>query len=126
MISQVNNILSLLTILGDVILGGALVFYLLERWSKKEVGAWRQAKKIVGKHGLVFALIVALIATLGSLFFSEVAQYNPCKLCWWQRIFMYPQVILLWVAVMSGFKKEIRVYAISLSSVGALISTYHY
>lgn len=68
---------------------------------------------------------ISLIATAGSLFFSEVLKYIPCELCWYQRIFMYPLVILLGVA---SAKKDSRMalYGLILSVVGGLISLYHY
>ncbi|MFD2369778.1 disulfide oxidoreductase [Brevibacillus sp. GCM10020057] len=68
---------------------------------------------------------VALIATAGSLFFSELLNYIPCNLCWYQRILMYPLVILLGVA---SARKDYRIslYALILSSIGGLISLYHY
>ena len=44
---------------------------------------------------LYFSWVVALIATLGSLYFSEIKQFIPCELCWYQRIFMYPLVLIL-------------------------------
>jgi disulfide bond formation protein DsbB len=68
---------------------------------------------------------VSLIATAGSLFFSEVLKYIPCDLCWYQRIFMYPLVILLGVA---SAKKDytISLYGLILSLIGGLISLYHY
>jgi len=68
---------------------------------------------------------IALIATAGSLFFSEVLKYIPCDLCWYQRILMYPLVVLLGVA---SARKDYRMslYALILSSIGGLISLYHY
>jgi disulfide bond formation protein DsbB len=74
---------------------------------------------------LVSAWGISLIATLGSLYFSEVMKFVPCELCWFQRIFMYPQVILLGMAVI---RKEYYIarYSLVLSIVGGLISTYHY
>ena len=71
------------------------------------------------------AFVAALLATAGSLYFSEVAHFLPCQLCWYQRIAMYPLVILLGIAAL---RRDIgvRVYVIPLASVGALISTYHY
>ena len=74
---------------------------------------------------LILAFIVALAATLGSLFYSEIAGYEPCKLCWFQRIFMYPQVFLLGLAL---YKKDLGMapYSLLLSSVGAVIAFYHY
>jgi disulfide bond formation protein DsbB len=69
--------------------------------------------------------VVSLIATGGSLFFSEVLKYIPCELCWYQRIFMYPLVILLGVA---SAKKDYAMsrYAFILSVIGGSISLYHY
>lgn len=68
---------------------------------------------------------ISLIATAGSLFFSEVLKYIPCELCWYQRIMMYPLVILLGIA---SAKKDYRMscYVSVLSSIGGLISLYHY
>ncbi|MNJ43494.1 Disulfide bond formation protein C [compost metagenome] len=66
-----------------------------------------------------------MVATAGSLYLSEVLYYEPCKLCWLQRIFMYPLVILLGMAAFRNDRK-ILVYAIPLSIIGGSISTYHY
>lgn len=68
---------------------------------------------------------ISLVATAGSLFFSEVLKYIPCELCWYQRILMYPLVILLGVA---SAKKDYTAscYALIFSSIGGLISLYHY
>ena len=71
------------------------------------------------------AFLVSLGATVGSLFLSEIAQFEPCKLCWFQRIFMYPQVFLLGIAL---WKKDLGIYtySIALSAIGAIIAGYHY
>lgn len=74
---------------------------------------------------LSIAWIASFIATLGSLYFSEIMQYTPCDLCWYQRIFMYPLVIILGIGV---FKKDasIALYTLILSGIGGCISIYHY
>jgi disulfide bond formation protein DsbB len=76
-------------------------------------------------YGLLFAWIVSLTATGGSLFLSEVMGYLPCKLCWFQRIFMYPLVLLLGRAAIRD-DRAITGYALPLSVIGGLISAYHY
>lgn len=66
----------------------------------------------------------ALIATVGSLFFSEVLGYVPCSLCWYQRILMYPLVIVLAVGIL---RRDVRVrsYVLPLSLLGFVIALYH-
>jgi disulfide bond formation protein DsbB len=73
---------------------------------------------------LLLAWIAAIIATLGSLYFSEVMHFIPCTLCWYQRIFMYPMAIILGVAVYRN-DKGIYIYALPLSIIGLLIAGYH-
>ncbi|PKI80251.1 disulfide bond formation protein B [Malaciobacter halophilus] len=68
--------------------------------------------------------LVALIATLGSLFFSEVMQFIPCSMCWYQRIFMYPLVIIFLVALLYPDDKLFK-YSIGLVIVGWIIAFYH-
>ncbi|MBI2484058.1 disulfide bond formation protein B [Candidatus Uhrbacteria bacterium] len=70
-------------------------------------------------------ILVAIIAMLGSLFYSEIAGYEPCKLCWYQRIFMYPQVFLMALAIAWRTEAIARACGI-LSGIGALIAGYHY
>lgn len=69
--------------------------------------------------------VVALVATAGSLYFSEIRGYTPCTLCWIQRIFMYPLVIVIGVAYI---QKNVRIAVTTLvfSVIGGCISIYHY
>jgi len=67
----------------------------------------------------------ATLAMAGSLYFSEVANYTPCTLCWYQRIAMYPLVLILGIAAIRR-DTGIRLYAIPLAAVGAVIASYHY
>lgn len=60
---------------------------------------WNQFRAVVfGRPALVMAAIVACVATAGSLFFSLVRGFIPCELCWYERIAMYPLVVILIVA----------------------------
>lgn len=73
---------------------------------------------------LAFAWLVALVATLGSLYYSEIRLFLPCELCWYQRIFMYPLAVILGIAAWrSDF--NIRLYALPLAGIGWLISLRH-
>lgn len=75
---------------------------------------------------LFVALLAAWIATLGSLYFSEIAGFVPCKLCWVQRIFMYPLAAILLVAVIRRDDDDVPYYVLPLSLIGMGVSTYHY
>ena len=79
----------------------------------------------VGPAALWAAWLVALVATVGSLIYSEVAHFVPCRLCWFQRIAMYPMSVILLVG---AIRKEAvaRLYALPLALVGLGISIYHY
>ncbi|PSL30596.1 disulfide bond formation protein DsbB [Planomicrobium soli] len=69
--------------------------------------------------------VVSLVATMGSLYFSEIRGYIPCELCWIQRIFMYPLVIIIGVAYV---QKNIRIAATTMifAIIGGGIALYHY
>lgn len=74
---------------------------------------------------LFFAWVVSVIATLGSLYFSEIKQYAPCDLCWYQRILMYPLALGLGIAAV---RKDYHaaLYSAVFSGIGIFVSLYHY
>lgn len=113
-----------LTLISQIFLGIFVIIFFLEKLTKSN----KSVKKIIqtlSSNSLSFAFLVSVVATLGSLFLSEVALFIPCKLCWFQRIFMYPQVLLLGIAT---FKNDfgVRMYIIPLSAIGLTIAIYHY
>ena len=73
---------------------------------------------------LFVAWIVASIATLGSLFLSDVMMYTPCVLCWYQRIAMYPLMVIFLVGMLP-FDKSVPRYATPFVLIGWLLSLYH-
>ncbi len=74
--------------------------------------------------GLLAAAAVALIATLGSLYFSEVRHFVPCTLCWYQRSAMYPLALLLGLGAWRG-QEAVRRFALPLAGAGWLVAVYH-
>jgi disulfide bond formation protein DsbB len=92
----------------------------------------RSVKKFYTKHlaplvehfAMPLVFFTALGALLGSLFYSEVMHFAPCALCWYQRIFIYPQAFIAGLALWRSDKK-INDYLITLSLVGAGIAIYH-
>lgn len=85
-----------------------------------------QTHKLSNTHfTLLFgAWIVSMVATLGSLFFSEVMLFPPCVMCWYQRICMYPLTLILLVALMSNDKAVFK-YAMPLVLAGLFFAIYH-
>ncbi|NUQ39513.1 MAG: disulfide bond formation protein B [Caldilineales bacterium] len=74
---------------------------------------------------LLIALLTAWVAMLGSLYFSEIAGFTPCTLCWYQRILMYPLTLILGVALLRR-EEGVAWYVLPLSLLGAGFATYHY
>jgi disulfide bond formation protein DsbB len=74
---------------------------------------------------LIFAAwLVASVATLGALFMSEIMNLPPCVLCWWQRIFMFPLVLILAFGLFP-FDSRVTRYALPLAALGLLIAGFH-
>lgn len=110
------------TLVGQALLVSAIILFLVYKVFKKKNLATSTA--FISSNFLIFSFFIALFATGGSLLFSEVAHFTPCKLCWYQRIFMYPQVILFGLAMWKNDSK-IRIYTLTLSVIGGLIALYH-
>ncbi len=115
----VSQILTYLTVFAQILIACLVLSRYLPKKYKREF------LEPIHKKSMLFALIVSLAATLGSLFYSEIAGYEPCKLCWYQRIFMYPQPILLGLAIWLKDRAVIK-YILILSIIGGLIALYHY
>ena len=73
---------------------------------------------------LFLCWLIVTISTLGSLFFSEIMQFAPCILCWYQRIFLFPLVLILATGLFSGDKGVTR-YALPLAAAGWFVALYH-
>lgn len=101
-------------------LGVALVWALGDR-----LAVARPLAAAVQRLRTEFTLAIALCSTLGSLYFSEHEHFLPCRLCWFQRVLMYPLVLIALVAVVRR-DRAANWYIAPLAVVGASISLYHY
>jgi disulfide bond formation protein DsbB len=79
----------------------------------------------IGPVAMWFAWGVAAVSLLGSIYFSEVADFVPCNLCWYQRIAMYPLVVILAIAAARN-DVAIRRYVFPLTGIGMVFSIYHH
>ncbi len=80
--------------------------------------------KTIAKIAVWKAWLIALTGAVGSLFFSEVLGYPPCALCWYQRIALYPLVLVIGVGIALR-DRRVAVYALPLTLFGLAIAAYH-
>lgn len=123
MASAVNNIFSIFTVFGDMVIVFAVAVLIAYFFGYRE--KIRPLFDFFGRWSILFAFAISLFSIGGSLIYSEIIGYNPCELCWFQRIFMYPQVIILGLALLIR-KRDVLPYSISLAVPGALVAGYHY
>lgn len=84
----------------------------------------QKLKNWLKENVLYIAWFQAVVATAGSLFFSEILHFPPCVLCWYQRIAIYPLVAILMVGIVKK-DKNIAWYVLPLTLVGMAISIFH-
>ncbi len=84
--------------------------------------AWGDLLTAATRH---IALLTAIVATCGSLYFSEVLRWIPCQLCWYQRILMYPLVVILTVGILRD-DRGLHLYALPFALGGIAVSLAHY
>ena len=114
--------LAVLGVVGQVLVGLLLLVLLL--WVVRIRAPLAHARSLIWGYELWLAFLVAAIATGGSLFFSEVAHFVPCELCWFQRICMYPLTVTTLLAALFNDHRAAR-YLLPLPLVGAGVSIYH-
>ncbi len=120
-----NNFFLVLTLVADAVVVVAVlcaVAALVSRDARATVTSWARA---IAPQSVVFAWIVATVTTLGSLYYSEHAGFVPCELCWYQRIVMYPLVIVLGVAALRR-DRMVWITTLVFVTVGAPLSLYHW
>ncbi len=123
-VQTVTLFLALLAVATQIFSVTTLGFKAASFLSERAARAFDRYAEAIGAHGLTLALGIATVSTLGSLYFSEVARFVPCDLCWYQRIAMYPLVPMLAIA---SLRKDtgIAPYAMALCVAGGSISIYH-
>ena len=84
----------------------------------------RRVKAFFHANALRFSLLITASVVAGSMFFSNVLGWEPCELCWYQRILLFPQVVLFGIATWRN-DRSIFLYTVPLSVIGGLIALYH-
>jgi disulfide bond formation protein DsbB len=103
---------------GQILVLGLLIIYLFKNKFPK-------ATTLIEKYALLLGFLFSSFALCGSLFYSDVLGYEPCKFCWWQRIFMYPLVAIFLIAM---WRKDVSIhkYTLPISAIGSLLALNHY
>jgi len=115
-----DTLFGILTVACWVLVAATVVLGVAARRS----GAWARWRDMIHLNGLRLAALIAVVTLVGSLFYSEVANFKPCLLCWYQRIGLYPLAIILPIA---AFREDwdIRVYVMPINVLAALVSLWH-
>jgi disulfide bond formation protein DsbB len=110
--------LSVALLAGTVVVLIARLLAGSQAWAASTIAAFRP-------FALPLAAAVTTTCLLGSLYFSEIVNYKPCRLCWFQRTMMYPLAIILIIAALRKDWK-VKFYAVPLAAIGAVIALYHW
>jgi disulfide bond formation protein DsbB len=121
----VTTFFLVLTVAVDVLVVGVVVAALAAVLSPAARTRATALAVPVGRDALAGALVVAVVGTTGSLYYSLWAGYVPCELCWYQRILMYPLVVVLGVGLLRR-DRGVRWTALPFVVLGTGVSTYHW
>ncbi len=113
-------VFSVLTVVGIALIVVLLIFLTAKKTQTTKMFA--HLEKYAHHH----VFLVVFLAVFGSLLYSNVIGFDPCTLCWVQRIFMYPMFVLLLVAFVRNETKLMRPYLLWLSGLGGLVAIYTY
>jgi len=115
------NIFAMLTVLAALVALGTAVTMVMSTTGSASARRFRETQSLTFVGG---AAMIATTCALGSLYLSEIANYEPCRFCWFQRTMMYPLAVVLilaWIRRDLGAKWS----GIALATIGAAISVYH-
>lgn len=115
----INKLLALATIGGQIFIVAGIIYAIYQRKNKEN-----RLIQFFAHNAIFFSFIILLTAMVGSLVYSGIIGYPPCDLCWYQRIFSYPSVFMLGMAMVRREHKPVD-YVIMLSVIGSIISLYH-
>lgn len=124
-VETVSIFFALLTVAAMGVVFGVVIVMVSARWSASMARFRDQAIEMASPAALWLGSLIAAVSMVGSLYYSEVAEFAPCDLCWYQRITMYPLAIILAIA---AYRKDagIRLYTYPLTVVGAVLAAYQY
>jgi disulfide bond formation protein DsbB len=121
----VSTALAAAAVVMQVLLAVFLLLAIAAIWSARARRLLAELRDHLLGGELWIAWGFALVATAGSLFFSEVADFIPCRLCWFQRIGMYPLAAILLIAAIRRDTRGGALYGLPLAIFGSIVAIYH-
>lgn len=124
-VETVTTFFALLAVLGIVFLLAVLVLVVVSKVRGGLPDGLVNLRQGIGDTALMLGFAVAAVCMAGSLYLSEIAKFPPCNMCWYQRIAMYPLVVILGIAAL---RKDagIKWYSVPVALIGVSLSIYHY
>ena len=120
----ISNFLAILALAAGAASLAVLILRLAAPRSESAAGWLAGIRDAIGPYHLWLAWLVAATATAGSFYFGTLGGLTPCTWCWYQRIAMYPLVVILLIAAARS-DERIRPYATALAGIGVVLSAYH-
>ena len=125
MVDTITTLAGIATLAVAGLVVAVALMWAAARFSPAAAGLQARLVAYLGGQSLWLAWLVALAATVGSLYYSEVANFEPCSLCWYQRIAMYPLLVILLVGALTRDRFVAR-YALPLTIGGSILAIYNY
>lgn len=116
--------LSTAALLIDAGLIAALAYYGASRIGWRSEAVESRLKPFLARRFRELSLLLVSVATAGSLYMSNILEWTPCRLCWFQRIFMYPLVLIFGISLLFD-KNDVKDYALPLAMIGFAIAFVH-
>lgn len=116
--SNITAVVAFLTLLSNIV----FVVVIISLYVRKDIKNY--VYSFVNKYVLELIFFSSMSALVGSLLYSNVAGFPPCELCWIQRIFMYPQALLSFMAMIWKDKRMVT-YLFPMSVLGGIVAFYH-
>ena len=123
------DLASVFTVLADILVVALFVLLLTPL---QEKGMGKKIAQFFGMHAMFFSFIITAVSVVGSLFFSNVANFAPCLLCWIQRGFLYTEAVILAIAMLARKDERVRMYqrfvekcCLVISAIGFPIAAYN-
>lgn len=120
--SNITPVLSVLTVFSHVVILIVVFMYLIPKWFGK-VGYF--VRHLIHIHVDIIILVLTGFSVVGSLLYSNLIGFDPCSLCWWERIFIYPTLIIVLIAMIRKEVPKLMPYVFGLSLPGIIFSGYH-